>query len=489
MAAAGGKDYIDARLTRFPCESDVSWAGNSQGSVHESKWSSNWAKPGGSIIGRKDRAYCINYARRIVTKINQYVFGGDIIRNGIDEAFQVDATKTGLSVNCLMQEASASLTAGQWCWLSVDRAVMPRDPATGLPSPRSVAQREAVGDRVFWMLWNSDEIVDWHFDGTGKLKWLITEQAVYNNEDFTVEASTQKVRTIWERGRMTRLILDEKDGSKVASEERVEFAAQAVPFVLMGIPSVKPWWFDDVERVQASLLDLESAHNENLITTVYPQLVLPHGIIEDIMRLTQLDGIEGYQKALELVRGLNYPILEPTEASGLTRYLTPAAGDLKAIPDEIMRRRKELMNIVGLAMANPETNQAQSAKSKAWDNLDPSNTMRTRAIELEDAEAKAVELSKLIDTSFKAYKPEYPRQFDIPEPEQDIATLVQLGNLELPDSGRREVMKASMKLLGAIVSIPKDRMTAVLDEIDKMDIQDLTSLASLLPPIPPDDQA
>jgi len=461
MAAQGGLDYIEARLSRFPSESDVSWAGSSV------------ALSGTNVIGRKDRAFCINYARRIVTKINQYVFGSDIVRSGIDPKFEQDTSKTGISINAFMQEVSSTYTAGQWCWISVDRGAPQIDPTTGRPAPRSIAQRESAGDRVFWMLWQANEVVDWCFDAGGKLKWLITEQEVYDNSNYNVEATNKKIRTIWEPGKITRIMLNEEDSEKIESSEESSLSINEIPFVLVGLPSKTPWWFDDVERVQASLLDLESAHNENLIHSVYPQLVMPIGIIENIMRLTEMSGLAGYTKALEMMRGLNYPILEPTEASGLTRYLTPAAGDLKAIPDEILRRRKELMQIVGLAMANPETNQVQSANSKAWDNLDPSNTMRTRAIMLEEAETKAVALSKKIDSQFPEYKPEYPRQFDIPEPGQDIATIVQLGNMQLPESGQRELMKASMKLLGAIVSIPKTRMQEIMSDIDKMDIKEL----------------
>jgi hypothetical protein len=44
----------------------------------------------------------------------------------------------------------------------------------------------------------------------------------------------------------------------------------------------------DVERIQAALLNLESAHNENLIKAVFPQLVIPEGIIEKIMELSKI---------------------------------------------------------------------------------------------------------------------------------------------------------------------------------------------------------
>lgn len=485
LSKSGGGPYVDARLTRFTCESDASWAGTAATRLKESKFSANWHRSDTSgIIGRKDRAFLINYAGRIVSKINQYVFGQDIERSGIDDAFAQDATKTGLTINALMDEVSASYTAGQWCWIGVDRGAPEIDSTTGQRVGRSVAQREAVGDRIWWSLWHATEVVDWRFDDAGRLLWLITQQDVYDNADYTKEAADQTIRTIWERGGGRRLYLNRDDKGKVDREEPFTISAPIVPFVLVGVPSSKPWWFDDVERVQASLLNLESAHNENLIQAVFPQLVLPHGVINEIMRLTELTGLEGYESALEMVRGLAYPILEPTDASGLTRYLQPSASDLKAIPDEIIRRRKELMNIVGLAMQNQETNQVSSAASKAWDNLDPSNTLRNRAIILEDVEEKAVALSAKLDLSFPIYDVQYPRQFDIPNPEQDIATLVQLGNLDLPDSGRREVMKASMKVLGSMVSIPKERMDQILKDIDAMPISELIRMTdSILPPV------
>lgn len=478
LAKEGGGAYISARLTRFPCESDVSWHGSSV-TRKQSKWSADWYKPDGSgVIGRRERAFMINYAGRIVNKINQYVFGQEIARSGIDTAFEMDATKTGLSINAFMDEVSAAYTAGQWCWIGVDRAALPKDPATGQPTQRSVAKREVDGDRVWWSVWRADEVVDWRFDAAGRLLWLITQEEVYDNSDYRQEPTERKIRTIWERGGGRRLTLSKDDPTKVDGEEAFSISAKIVPFALVGVPSPKPWWFDDVERVQASLLNLESAHDENLIQSVYPQLVLPQGLIGEIMRMAQLEGVEGYERALEMIRGLNYPIFEPTEAAGLTRYLMPSAGDLKAIPDEIIRRRHELMQIVGLAMQNQETKQVQSASSKAWDNLDPSNTLRNRAILLEEAEEKAIALSAKLDSSFKVYDPEYPRQFDIPNPEQDIATLVQLGNLDLPDSARREVMKASMKVLASIMSIPKARFDQIMKEIDSMEMSDLVRMAT-----------
>ena len=55
-------------------------------------------------------------------------------------------------------------------------------------------------------------------------------------------------------------------------------------------PSATPWWFDDVERVLAALLNLDSVHGENLYQTVFPQLVLPDGMLQTVMDALKISG-------------------------------------------------------------------------------------------------------------------------------------------------------------------------------------------------------
>lgn len=444
----GGRDYVKMALTRFPHEDDVSWSGDSALGVK----------------GRCDRAYLINYAQRIVNKMNQYVFSEDAERDGIDKDFSADVTASGLPVEDFMLDVSSALTTAGWLWLHVDRGAPAADPETGEVLPRSILDRERSGDRVYWSIWRPDEVVDWHFDHGGNLVWLMTQTEEYDNENPTLEPSTRTVRTLWELGKMTRLVIGE-DG-KIERQKTRPVSLGRLPWIPVGIPTDLPWWFDDVERVQAALLNLESAHDENLIQAVYPQLVMPQDAIENTMMLCDLDGPEGYEKAVQIVRGLNYPIQEPADAKGITRYLMPSGSDLKAIPDEILRRRKELYQIVGMAMNNAESRQVQSAEAKAWDNLDPSATVAERAKILEGAERKLVQMSKEIDSTFTVYDPRYPRQFDIPDVATDMAALIELDNIDMPEEARREVRKAAMRILGQVVSIPKDRMKAVMDKID-----------------------
>ena len=454
LAVAGGRPYIETRLSRLPFESDASWSGRGANRLP------NQQSGGGE--GRIDRAFLINYAGRITSKINQFVFSTEVQRLNADPAFLADTTRTGTPINAFMARVSEIITAARWCWISVDRDSLSRD-AQGQPVRRSVAAKEASGDRVFWSVWAPDEVVDWSFDRSGKLRWVITEQTVYENEDFARPPVSRLVRTIWQRGGGIRLWLDPADKEKITQEEPFNTTLDDVGFIPVGTPSIDAWWFDDVEAVQASLLNLDSVHGENLFQSVFPQLILPDGMLQTVMDALKVSG----EAVMEMVRGLNYPIFEPIEGQGITRYLTPSASDLAAIPNEISRRRRELFEIVGLAMEqNPDSRAAVSAESKAWDHLDPEAVLKERAQLLEECEKKAVELSHRLDNTFAVYQPVYGKSFNVRDAAAEMSTLLELGKLDLPPAARKEIQRAGVDILDRLTGVPEDRKKLIVDAID-----------------------
>lgn len=450
----GGRPYVETRLHRAPNESDRSWNGDTAD----------------GIVGRKDRAFQINDGGRIQQKINDYLFSEPGKRDGIDPAFSADVTASGLSVRQYFQEVSGLLTAGQWVWLHVDRGAPEKDPETGRNKTRSVLAKEQAGDRVYWNIWNSTEVVDWHFDKGGALKWLITQECQYDNADPFVEAKTAVIRTLWTPGNWTRY---DVTGGKATAIASGTISAHIVPFICVGIPSENPWWFDDVESIQCALLNLESLNYENLVQTVFPQLVVPASMIEalsaTLIERTK-DGEKVQELVKELVKGLEYPFTESSEDSGLTRYLTPPAGDLKLITDNMERLRKALFEMVGLSLFSQESRQLQSGESKKWDHLDVAATLKNRALLLQEAEARLVAMSKQLDTTFKEYSPVWPQAFSVPNTAEDVSSLTQLSNfMELPATVKREMCKTVVHLLDQLHHIEPDTMQKIMDEIEAYD--------------------
>jgi len=440
----GGRPYIEARLCRAPHEDSISWSGDAALGIYP----------------RKDRAFMINRAARIANTLNQYVFGQEIARAGISEDFEKNATKTGLSINQAMERASLFLTAGRWCWIGVDRAAPPKD-ETGTPRAQTAAEKAARNDRPYITIWNPRDVVDWAFDlETGALLWLMTEVVSENSTSWESEPIESTIRTVWTPTEAIAITI--KDG-KEESRQVLPHSAGRVPFFLLGEISDGAWWFDNIEQIQAACLNLESANHENNINAGYPQLVLPAGVVEEIASKMKISAAG----AMDLVRGLNFAVVEGTEDNGITRYIMPDAGSMQTLPENLKRLGAEMYNAVGLGMQQ-ETRQVASAEAKAWDHLDISVMLSQRAQRLEEAETWVVDTAQRLDATFQEYEPQYPRDFDISEFETTIKTITEMQLLGGPQSFKNELLLQAVELLDDKFGIPEERKQQIIEEIQNM---------------------
>ena len=434
LAFAGGREYIERRLWRAPNETDTQWFGDKDE----------------QIVGRKERSCLINDAGRIANKIRQYIFKKPVERTGVNPDFEANCAGDGVSIDDFMGSVCDSLTTGQWCWIQVDTTPQMLDD-NGNP----VVQTEANKPRVFWRLWDSCAVPDWSVDQDGRLRWIIVRTKLYQNSNPYTEGKFVDLSTLfW---------LNPSDGKVHVTEEasgEVDFDLRQdeilpdldrIPFVLIGNPSAKAWWFDDVENIQAQVMNYDSMHNETLTDAVYPQLVVPMGLLNTLETDLTLDK-QGAKKLIvlqrELIKGRKNPFYEQAEEKGTTRYIQPASGDLKMITEEQDRKRKLLFDMCGLALFNRETRQVQTAESKSFDQLDTNATLGNRAIILQKAEKLAVELSVYFDPSFKKYDPVYNQKFDVIDVAAMANTIHTLS--QLPNSTpamKRIMLKCAMKII------------------------------------------
>ena len=411
LAQAGGRAYTDAALKRYPNESNLSWSGDGSG-----------------IGGRSSRVAAANDAGRISEKINQYIFSRPTTRVGIDEVWAKDVTGGGVGIASFWAGVSEAFTAGQWVWLKADRGAVDQ--------PRSLAARPA-SDRVAWTSYPSTSVPDWSLDANGKLQWLITEEVEYINVDPTQEATEMIVRYLWimSGGKPTWVKYageGSKDKGAILASGTV--SGSSLPFVLLGHPCVSNWWFDSVESIQALLLNLESSNTENILRTVFPQLIISQESFDSLQvklveRFGSSNGEAAAELARELVRGLDVPLVESVNGKGVTRYLTPNTNDLNFIPTEIKRKRVELFDSVGLSLFNRESRMVESAEARAFSQLDINSTLCNRALVLQEAEVKLVEASKIIDTTFKVYEPIWPRNFSVVDTVKEATALKALSEV------------------------------------------------------------
>lgn len=456
LAAKGGRPYIEERLWRAPNESDLSWTGT----VSVTPSSATKTTSTFYSVGRKQRAALVNDAGRVVSKITQYLFKTGAERKGIDEEWAKDVTGEGESVGNFWVLVSEMLTASQWVWLRADRMGPLVDPETGESRERTLLEKNRDSDVVRWEAWPSVCVPDWSFDAGGKLRWLITEGTRYENADPFADPTSFRVRTLWRKEggavTVTQFLTNASTGETTQNGEPVISGMSEIPFLLVGTPSSDPWWFDDVEGLQAHLLNLDSLHFENLVRTVFPQLVIPVSTLENLQtRLVERMGANNGEVMVEVVReiirGLDTPIVESAEESQITRFIQPGAADQKTLPEEIQRKRQLLFDMVGLSLFNKETRQIQTAESKRFDHLDTESTLKHRARVMQEAEERMVSLSKEIDPGFREYVPVWPTSFDVEDTQADSAVLAMIGNM--PDATpamRKLALMGALRILSEV---------------------------------------
>ena len=434
LAAKGGRDYINSRLWRAPNETDAQWFGDAEE----------------GIVGRKDRSCLVNDAQRIVAKIRQYIFKKPPERKGANEDWLIGAGGDGVSMDDFMGMVCDALTTGQWCWIQVDTTT-PKYDQFGNLVPQTLSNKP----RVFWRLWESCAIPDWCIEADGTLRWIIVRTHIFNNTDPTQEPFMCELSTLF--------YLNPSDGKVYKTEEAdkpVPFPlAQAeclqgldrIPFILIGKPSFDGWWFDDVENIQAQVMNYDSMHNETLTDAVYPQLVVPMALLNTLETNLDIEKM-GAKKLItlqrELIKGRKNPFYEDSESKGTTRYIQPSSGDLTLITQEQERKRKLLFDMCGLALFNRESRMVQTAESKSFDQLDTNATLGNRALILQRAERLAVQLSKYFDPSFSEYEPVYNQKYDVVDVQKLSEAVTQMSQLpHITPKMRRLCLTAAMRIL------------------------------------------
>jgi len=303
------------------------------------------------------------------------------------------------------------LTTSQWVWLQADTT------APQSPGGISAQTRKDKSIRVVWRIWDALSVPDWHFGNDGKLDWIIIESEVYDNSDPMAEPKKYKLRTLFERRQdgVYKSEFSENAQAPVTKDKKLDGYTE-IPIVLVGTLSADGWWFDDVEMLQAQSLNLDSIHKESLGKTVFPQIVISQATIDTLNATLSNMSIANGQEIVavrEIIRGMEYPIVEDEASKNTTRYVIPSHADMKTIPDELMRTRSLLFDMAGLALFNKEGRQIQTAESKQFDHLDTSSTLKNRALLMQEAEVKMVILSKDLDASFAEYVPVWPSSFDV----------------------------------------------------------------------------
>ena len=158
-------------------------------------------------------------------------------------------------------------------------------------------------------------------------------------------------------------------------------------------------------------------------------------------------------------------IWESPEEKGISRYISPSGADSAAIRAENDALKRELFDVVGMALIQP-SRAAQTAEAKAWDHHQIKQFLASRVDQLEQAELHCWELMRRYDRSIRVPRIAYNREFAVTDLKSSIESLVELKRFSGGIEYRREVARTALFLLEKVRKIDPARRELIRHEIE-----------------------
>ena len=431
-AYCGGKNYIDQALIRHVSEIDI------------------------EFTERRRRAYYFNYPRAIAQKITQYVLAVDPARRNADPEFVENWSRSGLRCNEVMRQLSTMLNIYGRAWLAVE---MPN--FEGTPSIER-ARREGL--RPYVRALSPLQVTDWSYGSDGRLLWAVTaEEEMLDSDPFNPPVKIRRrrlfTRETWHLYEQTHSGIKEVDsGVNMTGTVPLTGVTEPDGFGIGG-----GHWFEDIIHVSEAILNNESEAQMNAVKQMFGMLVVSESFARGAQKLSST-GSKADNFSATVARSA--AIIEAVEEKGISRFISPSGVETATIRSENEHLKRELYEIVGLALQNNSRNN-QSAESKEWDFQNASQFLAARADLLEQSELEAWKIMHLYDRDLPVPEVIYNRKFAVRDLNAAISGLLQLASLEMGSSFRRAVGYAATELLDAVEPIDIKHKQEIFEEINQ----------------------
>ncbi len=415
---------------------------------------------------RLQRAYYINYPKKLVKLIVGHLLGKAPSRDGADEELVKDWSRTGLSTDDVMRQFAAYVEICGCAWLVVD---MPTFEGTVTKE-----QEQRLRLRPYCLALSPLSVVDWSYGGDGKLDWVLTREHYLDDSDPFKDPVRVEVRKLWTRDEV--VVIKRRELSDYEVSEPVQHGLGVVPFVRHiepdGYGISHSHWFEDAVRISDAILNAESEAQMNIIKQMYGQLVIGFDMLDHVeaqaKKLAEMTGGTGpLSTAAILARSA--ALFETNESKGISRYISPDGANTETITAENARLKRELVEVVGLALSQ-DGDAAQSGISKEWDFQNMAATFGTLAGQIESCEDAAWDLMTKWSPNLKRPDLSYNRIFGILDLKTLVDALMQIkGFATGKPEFERAVDKAALSTLQKVQQLPQDVLETIHKEIDNAD--------------------
>lgn len=469
QAYSGGRRYIKKALIRHAAENKLEFA------------------------ERLRRAIYLNFPRKIVNMIDEFLFASEPDREDAFEAVVNDMTRTGLHANAVMMQTEVINLLFGISWILVD---MP-----SVPDRIDMETKQKSRIYPYAMPLLPMQVPDWAYGPDGKLLWAIVEEFSERKDDPTADPVKVIRRRVWYRDRWELYEKSDLETKKIAEGKH---SLGCVPLIqwreTTGYGIAHAHWFEDIVGISDAVLNALSESEMNIIKQMFGILVVSRSFAESggNIQIERRDGESDaeYQARLESDRENYRQELSRSSAlwedaslqeSGLTRYISPSGAENAAILDWIKFLREAMTDILRLALQS-SSRAAQTAESKEWDSNNAEKFLSARSLQLERIETQIWELMNKWDPEIQVPKISYGRNFSINDIKTATACLMDISSFDVGEEFTRAVYDKALVLLDRIDRLPQAQYEKIKREIEHMKIErhempkmDLTSLMNTKP--------
>jgi hypothetical protein len=437
-AYSGGQTYLDQALIRHVSE----------------------ALP--EFMERRARAYYLNYPRKIARAITQYVLAQTPRRERADAGLCEDFSRSGLRVNEVMRQFSTCLNIFGSAWMLVD---MP-----GFAGELDAAEQAAERIRPYAVVLNPLEVPDWAFGSDGRLLWAIVSQNSVDNRDPFSEPVAVCRRTLWTRERW-RVIAPDAGGECRITAEGCHGLGR-VPLVRYeetdGNGINANHWFEDVIKISDAILNNESEAQMNAVKQMFGLIVIGERFANQAKHFKSQPNSNGAEDSFSHILARSSALIETPDEKGISRYISPSGIETKTLREENIALKKELFDIVGLAIQKDNRTE-QSAESKAWDHLHVGQFLATRADILEQVENQTWQFFHAWDSTITLPQVCYNREFAQLEMNSTITAILGLATINGGKEYQREIARAAAAVLNRVTGTAPQNYQQIIAEIAAME--------------------
>ena len=408
---------------------------------------------------RLRRAYYFNYPRKLARLITQFILSIEPQRDGAEPELVEDFSRTGLRANEVMRQFSTLLNIYGGAALTVEMPYFEGE----VDCERKQQERLRPAVRA----WSPLEVADWAWGADGQLEWLLVEERTLADRGPFLPPVPALRRKLFTRNET--LIFERPAGvGSVELRARACHNLGCVPGVLAfepdGFGIDGDHYFEDVVRISDAILNNESEAQMNVVKQMFGLLVISDSFARGARPLSSGgNGREGEKFSHLLARSA--AIWESPEEKGISRYISPSGTDSSAIRAENDALKRELFDVVGMALIQP-SRAAQTAEAKAWDHHQIKQFLACRVDQLEQAELRCWELMHEYDRTVPVPSIAYNREFAVTDLKSSIESLIELRQLSGGSEYHREIARTALFLLEKVRKIDPERREQIRREIE-----------------------